>query len=209
MNNLVRYKRLRLLVHGVNQGRKRQAKKIDILCNDLIGAHRNLIKKVDELRFAANFYQSIIAIRNLDDLLDTAGSFLEGEIKDAKIIFFLRQGESFSAFSSKYPEKENEQSRPLESFFTNEVLNDICSYNRPSNLDEMMTMGLQVVPSMLNNLSAFAVPLFSGGNSIGFVLIYRTSQEQIRPEQIDVINSVSNGLARAIISCQAVYSKSE
>ena len=73
----------------------------------------------------------------------------------------------------------------------------------------MMTMGLQVVPSMLNNLSAFAVPLFSGGNSIGFVLIYRTLQEQIRPEQVDVINSVSNGLARMIISCQAVYSKSE
>ena len=69
----------------------------------------NLIEKVDELRFAANFYQSIIAIRNLDELLDTAGSFLEGEIKGAKIIFFLRQGESFSVFSSKYPEKENER----------------------------------------------------------------------------------------------------
>ena len=103
MINLARYRRLRVLVHGVNQGRKKQAKKIDILCNDLVGAHRGLIKKVDELRFAANFYQSIIAARNLEDLLETAGSFLDNEIGGAKIVFFLRQGDSFSSFTCKSP----------------------------------------------------------------------------------------------------------
>ncbi len=209
MINLARYRRLRVLVHSVNQGRKRQAKKIDILCNDLVGAHRGMIRKIDELRFAANFYQSIIASRNLEDLLDTAGVFLDNEIGDAKIVFFLRQGDGFSSFTCKSEEIENEQTRSFESFFTSEVIEDICRYNRPCNLDEMMTMGLQVVPTMLNNLSAFAVPLFSCGNSIGFILIYRTTWERLQPEQADVINTISNGLARAILSCQTVYSKSE
>ncbi len=197
-----------MLVHGVNQGRKRQARKIDILCNDLVGAHRGLIKKVDELRFAANFYQSIIAARNIEELIETAGSFLNNEIGGAKIVFFLRQGDSFNSFAFNSAEIEDEQPQTFESYFTSEVINDICRYNRPCNLDEMMTMGLQVLPSMLNNLSAFAIPLFSCGNSIGFILIYRTSAEQILPQQADVINTISNGLARAIASCQAVYSKS-
>lgn len=209
MYNEARYNRVRLLVHGVNQGRKRQAKKIDILCNDLICAHRNLIKKAEMLRFAANFYQSIIAARNLEDLLDTASSSLEGEIIGATILFFLKQGEGFSIYSTENSEKAGAEEESLESFINNETGNEICRYNRPCNINEMMTMGLQVAPKMLNRLSAFAVPLFSAGNSIGFVFLYRISGEQISQEQVDMASCISNGLARAIISCQAVYSKSE
>jgi hypothetical protein len=209
MYNETRYNRVRLLVHGVNQGRKRQARKIDILCNDLVSAHRNLIKRTETLRFAANFYQSIIAIKNLDDLLDTAGSFLENEIKDATIIFFLKQAEGFSIYSAKNQGKDGPEEQSFESFITSETANEICRYNRPCNLEDMMAMGLQVVPSMLNKLSAFAVPLFTVGNSIGFILIYRSSDEKIPIEQVDMADCVSNGLARAIMACQTVYAKSE
>ncbi|GAH10763.1 unnamed protein product, partial [marine sediment metagenome] len=39
-----RYKRLRLLVSKVNKQRKKQAQKIDILCNDFIAAQKDFIK---------------------------------------------------------------------------------------------------------------------------------------------------------------------
>lgn len=204
-----RYKRLRLLVRRVNRDRKKQSKKIDILCNDLINAHRNFIRNLDVLRFAANFYQSIIGIKNLDELFDASASCLEDEIKDAELAFFLRHGDSFDIYSSKYPKKEDAKKEPFESFFTNELVNDICKNNRLCSLEQMMTMGLQLVPSMLNELSAYAVPLIHCGASIGFILIYRTSKEAINSQHLDNIASVSTGLARAIVCCQAVYSKSD
>ncbi len=205
----IRYDKLRLLVHRANKDRKRQAKKIDLLCNDLIGAHRNFIKNLDVLRFAANFYQSIIGIKNLDDLFDAAACCLEDEIKDAQLAFFLRHGDSFDIYSAKYPKKEDDKTEPFESFFSNEIVNDICKDNRLCSIEQMMTMGLQLVPSMLNDFSAYAVPLINCGTSIGFILIYRTSKEAIPAEQLDNAASVSTGLARAIVACQSVYSNTD
>ena len=158
MHNELREKRLRLLVRRVNRDRKKQSKKIDILCNDLIGAHRSFIKNLDVIRFAANFYQSIIGRKNPDELFETAAELIKNEIKDVNIAFVLRQPEDFEIYSSN-PAKKDSGKQSFESFFTNELVNDICKNNRLCGIEEMLTMGLQLVPSMLNKLSAYAVPL--------------------------------------------------
>jgi hypothetical protein len=62
---------------------------------------------------------------------------------------------------------------------------------------------------MLNKLSAYTVPLIHCGTSIGFILIYRISEDKISPDELDNISSVSIGLARAIVACQSVYSRSD
>lgn len=203
-----RQKRVRLLVHKINLDRKKQAKKIDILCNDLIKAQRNFIKKIEAFRFAADFYRSIIGVGSLDRLLTTAGSFLESEIGDVNVVFFLRDGGSFHIYRPNGSKETGSRKQSFESFFTDELAAEICRNNRLCSLDEIMAMGLAVVPGMLNKLSAFVVPLLCGSSSIGFILIYRVSEELITPEQIELADYVSNGLARAIISCQPVYSKS-
>jgi len=207
MYNQSRYDRVRKLIRLVNQRRKRQAKQIDILCNDFIIAHRNLIKKAETLCFAANFYQSIIAAKNLEDVLDTAGALLKNEIKDAAVVFFLKQGGSFNKYCSANIDNDSRDEQSLESFITTETASSICRENYPCNLDEMMNMGLQIAPVLLGKLTAFAVPLLSSGSSIGFILIYRKSDKQISLEQIDMVNCISFGLARAIASCQTAYSK--
>jgi hypothetical protein len=207
MHNELREKRLRLLVRKVNRDRKKQSKKIDILCNDLIGAHRSFIKNLDVLRFAANFYQSIIGQKNPDRLFETAGKLIKAEISDVNITFVLRQPEGFEIYSSRHHKKDSTE-QTFESFFTNEIVNDICKNNRLCSLEEMLTMGLQVVPTMLNTLSAYAVPLIHRGSSIGFVLLYRRNDTKINPDVLDNVVSVSLGLARAVMCCQTVCSKS-
>jgi len=209
MYNELREKRLRKLVHGINRVRKKQAKKIDIICNNLISAHRSFIKNLDILRFAANFYESIIDRKNIDELFDAAGELIRNEIKDVKIAFFLRQKNGFEIYPGNNAKKESVGKNTLEDFFTDELVADICMNNRLCSLEQMLTMGLQLVPTMLNNLSAFAVPLIHFGTSIGFILIYRVSDEKIDQEQLDKISSVSAGLARSISRCQVLCSKSD
>ena len=77
-----RHRRLRLLVKKLNRERKRQAKKIDILCNDLIAAQRDFIRRLNTISFTANFYKSIVGASDLARLLNTAGRYVKEEIAD-------------------------------------------------------------------------------------------------------------------------------
>ena len=60
MDDKQRHRRLRLLIKKLNKDRKKQNQKIDILCNDFIGAQRNFIKRLGIINFVANFYESIL-----------------------------------------------------------------------------------------------------------------------------------------------------
>ena len=64
MSQTQRNTKLRLLFKKLNKERKRQAEKIDILCNDLIAAHRVFIKKLDAVGTTAQFYKSILGSRD-------------------------------------------------------------------------------------------------------------------------------------------------
>jgi hypothetical protein len=83
MNQKHRQKRLRLLLSKLNKERKKQSKKIDIICNDLISAHRDFIKRLNTISFATNFYESLIGITELNKLLYTASELIKNEIIDA------------------------------------------------------------------------------------------------------------------------------
>ena len=66
MDSKQRKKRLRLLIGKLNKERKKQAKKIDILCNDLIAAQRDFIKRLSTISFTADFCESIIGVSDLN-----------------------------------------------------------------------------------------------------------------------------------------------
>jgi hypothetical protein len=83
MDQKHRQKRLRLLISKLNKERKKQSKKIDIICNDLISAHRDFIKRLNTISFATYFYESIIGITELNKLLFTASNLIKNEIIDA------------------------------------------------------------------------------------------------------------------------------
>lgn len=202
MNSERRDKRLRLLVHKLNIERKRQAQKIDILCNDLIGAQREFIKKLRIISFIANFYESILGIADLSTLLDTASRLIKDEIADVSVTFFLRRSDNFELhmFESETPivlEKHR-----LENCFTAELVESICQSNKLCSLDDMFAMGLEGNLAELSRISAIAVPLGGLGQSLGFILMYRSSQEQLTSEELNRVSSITCGLAHAIQSCQ-------
>jgi hypothetical protein len=204
MDHKQRNRRLRLLVSKLNKERKKQAKKIDILCKDLIAAQRDFIKKLDTISFTANFYETIVGATDLSSLILTAGKLIKDEIPDANIAFFLCQADSFELhmFESNQPITLGKQR--LENCFSPELVDNICKSNKICTLDDMFAMGLQGNPTSLNKISAVTVPLGRLGSSLGFILICRSSQNKLTADELNNVCAVTCGLSQAIASCRVL-----
>ena len=222
MDHRQRHKRLRLLISKLNKERKNQAKKTDMLCNDLIAAQRDFIKRLSTISFAADFYKSIIGITDLGKLLSTAGKLIKDKIADANIAFFLHQAESYELyiFESDKPIAITNQPLPaeaclanvgqqLENCFTAELADNICKSNKPCTLDDMFAMGLQGNLMQLNKISAFAIPLSQLGPPLGFILICRSSENKLTTDDLNKVSAITYGLSRAIQSCQVLSHSGE
>ena len=198
-----RHKRLRLLISKLNKERRKQAKKIDMLCNDLIAAQRDFIRRLSTISFAADFYKSIIGITDLGRLLSIASKLIKDELADANITYFLRHEDSFETHMSDTNTSIAVEGKRLEDYFTAGLLDNICKSNKLCTLDEMFAMGLQGNLLQLNKISAFCVPLGSFGLPLGFILIYRSSKNKLTVDELNKISAITWGLSRAIQSCQA------
>jgi hypothetical protein len=221
-----RHRRLRLLIRKLNKERKMQAKKTDILCNDFISAQGDFIKRLNTINFTANFYEVILGTTDLSSLLHTAGKLMKEEISDSNVAFFL-PGFSFSkesrngiplqqgnfglyVFESDQPlvpavtqvQAITLEKQHLENCFTQELVENICKSNKLCTIDDMFAMGLQGNVMRLSKISAITVPLYRLGSSLGFILIYRLSQNKLTPEELKNISAVTCGLSRAIQSYQ-------
>jgi hypothetical protein len=196
--NKKRHERLRLLLKALNKKRKKQAKQIDILCNDLISAHRDFIEKLDLISYTAGFYELIMGVNELDVLLCNAGKMIGQKVDDTNIAFFLRQHGNFELHVFESDKPITMERQELETSFTPELVSGICAMNKVCTLDDMFAMGLQGNPTKLNTISAATIPLGQAGTSFGFILLYRPSQSQFKDQELAIISAVSPGLSRAI-----------
>ena len=191
-----------MLLKRLNRERKIQAKKIDILCNDLVAAHRQFINKLNAISFKAAFYETIISITDINELLFRTATSIEQLFGRANAAFFLRQRNGFKLhlFESDRPISLGDKS--LENCFSDELVENICNSNRVCSLEDMLTMGLEANPTVLNRLSAFTIPLGQFGTSEGFILIYRPADRKFTQADLDKICAVTDGLSAAIKSCR-------
>ena len=212
MDHKQRHKRLRLLVSKVNKQRKVQAKKIDILCNDIIASQRDFIKRLNTISFTANFYESIVGTTDLSSLLATSGKLIKNEIPDANIAFFLRplhhsvseasQADNFELHLFESDQPITLEKQHLENCFTAELVDNVCKSNKICSLNNLFEIGLQGNLNVLNKISAVTVPLGQFGTSVGFVLIYRSSENKLTAAELTNISAIAPGLSRAIQSRQ-------
>ena len=206
-----RHKRLRLLLKKLNKERKKQAKKIDILCNDLIGAQRAFIRRLKTISFTASFYESIIGMTDLNNLLYTAVKLLEGQNPGTDAAFFLHRGENFELHMFEINQTATLDKEQLERQLTPELMNNACKANRVCTLDEIFEMApsaslgasLDGNPIGLDGTSAITIPLGLFGVSLGFMLAYRNSENKLTSEEIQNISAVLPGLSQAIACCQS------
>jgi len=199
-----RHRRLRLLIKKLNAKRKKQAKKIDILCNDFIAAQRDFIKSLKTISSIANFYESIIGITDLHSLLYAATKLIKEENADVNATFFLRQSDSFELYMFESEQPVALEKQHLESCFSAELMDNICKSNKVCTLEDMFAMGLQGNLTGLNKIPCATIPLCLHGSSLGFILICRQSEKQLTTEEINNISAITYGLSRAIQFCQTL-----
>lgn len=202
MNDERRNKRLRLLIKRLNNERKKQAKQIDILCNDFISAQKDFIKKLSVIAFAADFYEGISGLTDLNELLNASANLIRDQIPDVTIDFFLLQGSNFELHIFESDRLIDLEDKRIENFFTDELVNEIAKSNRICVIDDMLAMGLGAPPLCLEKISAVTAPLATNNCSVGFVLIYRCSQKPISSDELKAIAQISSGLARSIAACR-------
>lgn len=204
MGDKQRHKRLRLLTKGLNKERKKQALQIDILCNDLIAAQRGFIQMLKTVSFTASFYESIVGIIDLNDLLFTAFKQIRRENDDTRIAFFLRRAGSFEThifYSDQATAFEKEQ---LESCFSQGLIESICRSNKVCTLEDIFEMDLGGDLTALNGTSAVTIPLGAFGSSSGFMLICRDADNKLTDDEISDISAVNSGFSQAIARCQSL-----
>jgi hypothetical protein len=209
VGDIQRHKRLRLLIKKLNKERKKQAKKIDILCNDLIAAQRDFIKRLNTISFTANFYESIMGATDLSSLLYVSAKLIKEKNPDINVTFFLRQSDNFEPHTFQGEQPIIFEKQQLENCFVPELMDNICKSNKICTLDDMFAMGLEGNLIGLNKVSAVTIPLGLLGSSLGFMLIYCSSKNKLTADEISDISAITCGLSRAIQSCQALLHSSD
>jgi len=209
MDHKQRDRRLRLLIRKLNKERKKQAQKIDILCNDFISAQADFIKRLNTINFTANFYEAILGATDLRSLLYAAGKLVKDEIPESKVTFFVLQHDKFELYMFESDQPITLEKQHLENRFTPELVDNICKSNKLCALDDMFAMGLQDNLVRLSNISAVTVPLCRFGSSLGFILIYRLSHQKLTPDELKNITAVTCGLSRAIQSFQVTLQSAD
>ncbi|MCX5646383.1 MAG: GAF domain-containing protein [Phycisphaerae bacterium] len=204
-----RYKRLRLLVKKLNKQRKQQANKVDILCNDLIGAQRSFLRRLQDIGFAAEFYRSLLGGTDLNGILTRAGRVIKQELPGAGVSFFIRQSDGCELHACEGDESLYcEHSGPQEGLDP-ELAETICKHNKPCMLDDIAGMSMNGDLGILNKFSLVTLPLSDLGRSLGFVLIYCPLPQVLNMGDMRRISPAMHGLAQAIRALRVALPSSE
>ncbi|MBN2019556.1 MAG: hypothetical protein JW749_04960 [Sedimentisphaerales bacterium] len=201
-----RHQRLRLLISRLNKERKKQGRQIDILCNDLIAAQKHFVKSLKVIGFAADFYEAIMGLTELNELLGAAGNLIKDQVMDVNVAFFLLHNQNFEMHIFESEQPIDLEEKRIENFFTPELVDNIAQSNRICTIEDMLTMGLAANPLYLEKIAAIGIPLNQHGTSLGFILLYRANTRPFSPEELQSIDHVSTGLARGIAACQILAS---
>jgi len=198
MSQTERHRRLRLLLNRLNKQRKQQARKIDILCNDLIAAQRVFIQQLYTVSFAAEFYKSLLGSPDLKHLLAQADQQIRQELPGVRVAFYLRQSDGCELYSFEDDETfACEQEGPQE-YLTSELAAEICKSNRICTLGKRSSLALRENIPGLAEFSIATLPLSDLGRSLGFTLLWCRSPLTVSEEEIRRIEPVMCGLSQAI-----------
>jgi len=151
-----------------------------------------------------DFYESILGQTDLPTLLNTAAGLIKVNVNNSNIAIFLTESENFELHMVDTDKPVELDHLKLESYFSRELIENICRSNHVYSLEDMFKMGLQGNPSMLAKINVAAVPLGLFGGGIGFILIYRSAQNKLTREELERVTAIIPGLCRAIRACRKI-----
>jgi len=214
-----RNSKLRQLIRKLNNIRRIQKQKIDILCNDIIAAHGTFINHLKSFRFAADFYENLLGATNLDSLAGSAGAFFAENIADCSIAIIFTAGDALH-------QQQSEASAPQIHFYskdsrledipshigpvlTAKMVEAVCQNSKVCSADDLCKMGFFAGPAVLKRISLAAIGLNNTGPALGMILLYRCADSPLCDSELSLVSSVVKGLAKAVKALQTSASSVE
>ena len=188
------HKRALKALRTLRSRHEKQAQQIDILCNDIVSAHREFSLKLSRLNFAVSFYEALLSANDHDELLDIAVQCIRRDIDEAGAAIFLLEDNGFNVHLADTGLSDTAESHSFQDWFTRRLVDHISRTNRVCSLEQLLRMGLQGPPAVLKTLSAAAVPLGRFGQGLGFIFIYRDAAHPLTGEELSRVAAISNGL---------------
>jgi len=195
-------KRALKIIRTLHTRQKKQADKIDIICRDMVTAHREFATKLAKLTFVTSFYESLLQSDDLADLLDAAVWGIREAVTGADTAVFLLAENGFDVHVADAGISDPVEKREFQHWFTRELVSSVSQMNRVCSLEKLLKMGLQGPPAILKTISIAAIPLGRLGQGIGFVLVYRPAHLPLQAEELSRVAAISVGLRAAIESFQ-------
>lgn len=190
------------LVRKLNTVRRTQKQQIDILCHDILAAHGDFIKHLNNFRFTADFYENLLEATNFDLLAHRAGEFLAENIAGCSVAIVLTVCDTpLIKFYSKDAHLEDIGPH-LSGQLTVKMVEAVCQSSRICSADELCSMGFFASPAVLKRISLAAIGLNSTGPALGMILLYRSVNKPFSNSELANVSSVVNGLAKAVKAMQ-------
>ena len=192
------HKRALAAIRVLRSRHDKQARQIDILCNDMVSAHREFSMKLARLNFAVSFYEAMLSGCDCEQILDIAVQSIRGHIEGASAAIFLLEDNGFNVQMANTGPSDHIEATHFQDWFTHRLVDHISQSNRVCSLEQMLRMGLQGPPAIMKTLSAAAVPLGRFGQGLGFIFVYRHAGHPLTAEELSHVAAISSGLREAV-----------
>lgn len=189
------------VIRALRSRQRRQNQQIEILCKDMVAAHGQFAQKLSRLTFVAGFYEALLGCGTLETLLDKAALSIRSRIPNAGVAVFVLEKQGFDIHIAAAPAGQPLVGRDdLQQWFTPETAAAVARAGRICSANRLLALGMQAPPAFLKQVSMTAVPLGILGCAVGFVLLWRSAEQPILPEQMETLAAAAAGLRAAILT---------
>lgn len=189
------------VIRSLRLRHQKQTQQIDILCNDMVSAHRHFADKLGQMLDVSRFYEALLSCGTLQEIVNTVLQSLSERIDGCNVVLFLADESGFETHRPASVAHDDVQTL-LESCFSRQLVLDISLGSRVCSQNQLLQMGLQAPPSALKSISSAAIPLNRPGQAVGFLFIYRPADLPLTGRELASASAVSAGLCSAIQNLQ-------
>lgn len=165
----------------------------------MVDAHSQFVLKMAQLNFASAFYETLLAARDVETLMDLAAMVFHKHLKNASTAVFLLDGRGYEIHIGSRNQSSIEK-EVFENWFSPAVAAEISRTNKVCTMQDMLAIGVQANPASLKHIAAIAVPLGQLGCGVGFVLLYRPADMPFDQHEASMASAAASGLRLAITS---------
>ena len=186
-----RLNRLRSAVRKLNASRKLVTKKVDLLCNDLIGAYGDLARQMDSVRHQESFRKLMNEAKDLEQMLCHAMDWMLREAGYANVAIWLAADTEQYQLGA-YMKYTIAGDQPLTGAMQKGIINRVIRENfMHVNADQLEPM---LTPSEFNHLQGqtmLATTCTYLGEALAVVVMFRDDKSPFTDEDAAMLKAMS------------------